>query len=239
MLMRFMDDKFTDEVWGQHYNDLEIKSDARVHIEVATIVKQLFLHKTDDVSVLDIAAGHGALTKRIQDIFPTWSFQINDLDHTNPLSGAVTSTIDLNGKFGETLPEFDLVLCIEVIEHLENPWNLFRELRKVVRPGGTLILSTPNSDSILDRIEYLKYGHAFYFGKRGFVNSGGHITPVPDWLMRKIATESGFEIKELNFVSTKPFVRKYMLPEQFLLKIYLRLTHKNYNDRSINIYVLK
>lgn len=229
----------TDQVWGQNYDGIEIKSDERVHSEIAKVLQRLFPDRTSAISVLDIASGHGALTKRVQDLYPNWSFQINDLEHTNPISRVTTSTIDLNSKFGSSLPKFDVVLCVEVIEHLESPWNLLRELRTIVKPGAIVILSTPNSDSLLDRIEYLKHGHAFYFGERGFINSGGHITPVPDWLFRKIAAVSGFEVSELNSVSTKPFIRKYMLPAQLLLTLYLKILRREFNNRSINIYILK
>jgi SAM-dependent methyltransferase len=39
----------------------------------------------------------------------------------------------------------DLVLCFEVVEHfLNSPASLFREVNRVLRPGGHLLLSTPN-----------------------------------------------------------------------------------------------
>jgi len=39
---------------------------------------------------------------------------------------------------------FDAVLAGEVIEHLEDPYRFLRSCREVLRPGGRLILSTPN-----------------------------------------------------------------------------------------------
>lgn len=40
--------------------------------------------------------------------------------------------------------EFDVVLCLETVEHFARPDLFIRELGRVTRPGGTLILSTPN-----------------------------------------------------------------------------------------------
>jgi len=40
---------------------------------------------------------------------------------------------------------FDLVFCSEVIEHLTAPEVLARESLRVLKPGGHLVLSTPNS----------------------------------------------------------------------------------------------
>jgi 2-polyprenyl-3-methyl-5-hydroxy-6-metoxy-1,4-benzoquinol methylase len=47
---------------------------------------------------------------------------------------------------------FDLVFCSEVIEHLGSPEILIREARRVLKPGGRLIVSTPNSAFWLYRV---------------------------------------------------------------------------------------
>jgi SAM-dependent methyltransferase len=41
---------------------------------------------------------------------------------------------------------FDLVVCFEVIEHVEGHDRVLDELRRVLRPGGTLLISSPNRD---------------------------------------------------------------------------------------------
>lgn len=43
----------------------------------------------------------------------------------------------------EELGEFDLVIAIEVIEHLYYPRKLIQSARRFVRPGGTVVVSTP------------------------------------------------------------------------------------------------
>lgn len=39
---------------------------------------------------------------------------------------------------------FDLVVCFEVIEHVDDPGAILDELRRVVRPGGVVAVSSPN-----------------------------------------------------------------------------------------------
>jgi 2-polyprenyl-3-methyl-5-hydroxy-6-metoxy-1,4-benzoquinol methylase len=45
----------------------------------------------------------------------------------------------------EPLPEtFELIVCGEIIEHIENPGALFANAARMLEPGGHLVLSTPN-----------------------------------------------------------------------------------------------
>jgi len=38
----------------------------------------------------------------------------------------------------------DLLLCLDVLEHLHDPWEVMQKLYKLVRTGGTVIVSVPN-----------------------------------------------------------------------------------------------
>jgi SAM-dependent methyltransferase len=60
--------------------------------------------------------------------------------------------VDCNGRLPFETDSFDLVWCSEVIEHLVNPVASLMELRRVTRPGGELILTTPNSYMLLFRL---------------------------------------------------------------------------------------
>jgi SAM-dependent methyltransferase len=50
----------------------------------------------------------------------------------------------------------DLVYCSEVVEHLEQPEQLFLEIHRVLQPGAFLILTTPNEPNIFQRSFYSK-----------------------------------------------------------------------------------
>ena len=47
---------------------------------------------------------------------------------------------------------FDCVVCCEVIEHIVDTDRLLSELKRVLKPGGVLVLSTPNLASALNRV---------------------------------------------------------------------------------------
>lgn len=38
----------------------------------------------------------------------------------------------------------DLILCLDVLEHLVDPWAVVRDLHRLLKPGGTFIASIPN-----------------------------------------------------------------------------------------------
>lgn len=46
----------------------------------------------------------------------------------------------------------EVVCSIETIEHLENPRALMRELVRITKPGGLLIVTTPNQLSLLSKL---------------------------------------------------------------------------------------
>ena len=40
--------------------------------------------------------------------------------------------------------EFDMILCLDVLEHLVDPWAVIKRLTVLIKPGGSLISSIPN-----------------------------------------------------------------------------------------------
>lgn len=48
--------------------------------------------------------------------------------------------------------EFDAVICSEVLEHLWNPETALAELKRIMKPGGTLVITVPNFGSIDNRL---------------------------------------------------------------------------------------
>ena len=226
-------------VWGKFYKDLPIYADCRVH-EVAfdLINNKCGLKKS--LKVLDIATGSGAFAQRIADRFPGWDLEVNDFEGQASGVNFKKKKVDLNCKFSEQFEEgsYDLVIGLEIIEHVENPWNFLREIRRLLHTDGVLVLSTPNVDSAVDRLIYLLYGHSFYFGERGYTNSGGHISPVPDWLFKKIAKSSGYSHVELNSdVDTSSHMDLFVTLQFFLIMPFSGLYMKNVNNRSINVYL--
>lgn len=119
----------------------------------------------------------------------------------------LVSKLRYDRKFGHplvngsvwTLPfldgQFDCVICSEVIEHIPAGDEPFQEMKRVLKPGGTLILGTPDYGPITWRMIEAVYG---------FVAPGGyaheHITHYTFDSLKALLIRFGFDVKESAFI---------------------------------------
>ncbi|MBF0620103.1 MAG: class I SAM-dependent methyltransferase [Candidatus Omnitrophica bacterium] len=59
--------------------------------------------------------------------------------------------------------EFNYAILAEVIEHLRNPFDVIREISRILAPGGKLIISTPNILNLKSRLRFVFEGTWEYF----------------------------------------------------------------------------
>lgn len=71
--------------------------------------------------------------------------------------GLQTLEADLNTDLPLSLPShsFDIILCSEVIEHLFSPDDLLDEMKRLLKPDGYILLTTPNLASWKNRLALL------------------------------------------------------------------------------------
>lgn len=91
---------------------------------------------------------------------------------------------------------FDAVVCSETIEHLENPRHVFRMLHRLVRPGGTLVLTMPNQESIRSLAGLLFAGHFTQFLGACYP---AHITALLRLDLERLCAETGFEPPRFDY----------------------------------------
>ena len=83
----------------------------------------------------------------------------------------------------------DLVVSIETIEHLENPRNFFRQLVRLIKPGGFIAVSTPNNLSLRSLGSLILKGHFAAF-QENIGNYPLHITALLELDLLRIAKEN-------------------------------------------------
>lgn len=82
----------------------------------------------------------------------------------------------------------DVVCGVETIEHLENPRAFVRLLVRLAKPGGWVIVTTPNQHSLLSKGTFLLRGEHVHFQDSSYP---AHITALLEADLRRIATEAG------------------------------------------------
>jgi 2-polyprenyl-3-methyl-5-hydroxy-6-metoxy-1,4-benzoquinol methylase len=90
----------------------------------------------------------------------------------------------------------DVVAAVETIEHLENPRAFGRELARICRPGGWVVVSTPNQLSLLS-LATLVVKRRFSAFQDGAYPA--HRTALLEVDLRRIAAECGLQEVEVRF----------------------------------------
>jgi len=90
-------------------------------------------------AVLDIGCRDGGLRR-----FLPSDVRYKGMDITPEFAGPDITIRDVSDGIPFPDAGFDHVFCIEVLEHVPNPWGALAEIHRVLRPGGVLALSVPN-----------------------------------------------------------------------------------------------
>lgn len=92
---------------------------------------------------------------------------------------------------------FDALTLFEVIEHLRTPLPLLAECRRVLKPGGVLLISTANAASWTAAA---MGAHWDYFDME---RDGGHISFYNPRSIAQIAANAGFEVARVDTARVK------------------------------------
>lgn len=92
---------------------------------------------------------------------------------------------------------FDVASLFEVVEHLRDPLPLLAECRRILKPGGVLMVSTGNAASWTTAV---MGAHWDYFR---MANIGGHISFFNPRSIAALAQASGFEVERIETARVK------------------------------------
>ncbi len=92
-----------------------------------------------------------------------------------------------------TSMRFDLIMASEIIEHLFNPEDFFKKIRNLIKPGGEMIITTPNFLFWKNRLK-------MFFGKFEYEENSlldfGHVRFFSKKSLERYFDITGFKIKE-------------------------------------------
>ena len=115
-------------------------------------------------TALDFGAGRGdfaarlVASKRFDRVYAA-----DLLQYADPQPGVEWLIADLNDRLPLAPSSIDLLVAIEVVEHLENIRAVCREWARLVRPGGAVVMTTPNNESLRAILSLFFRGHFIAF----------------------------------------------------------------------------
>lgn len=161
-------ESFYEEFFDEKDREL-YERDPRYVIRRQTIIQYLEEHVPGAASILDVGCGLGDLLAHL----PV-HYQIAGVDFSNANVTYTATRIGSRGTVQQAsiyaLPypdcHFDVVVCLEVIEHIENDAQAVRELHRVLKPGGLLIASVPYTYYWPDYLKLI--GHYRHYNRGSF-----------------------------------------------------------------------
>jgi SAM-dependent methyltransferase len=168
--------RYDDELW-----ELAPDGDRRPPEHLRDFVRSLGRAER----ALDLGCGDGALTAEL-DAAELSAADVSGvaLERARRRLGPEARLVELEPDaplpFGDG--DFDLVLCAETIEHVRDLQLLLSELRRVLRPGGTLALTTPASRALM-RPPHPLSPHLRFLTRRS---------------LRELLGELGFDVRSLE-----------------------------------------
>lgn len=173
----------------KNYKGLAIHALQGLHEHIGELAVNFFPKPS---CLLDIAAGSGAMSLRLQDLGHTLTACDYVPDNFRLANNINFIQIDLNTPFSEKFDQkFDGIVATEIIEHLENPRHVLREIFALLTENGKLLLTTPNIDNPVSLAFFVRLGCFQWFSEENYQNEG-HITPISQYFMKKILEEAGF-----------------------------------------------
>jgi 2-polyprenyl-3-methyl-5-hydroxy-6-metoxy-1,4-benzoquinol methylase len=162
----------------------------------AMIERALRARNLAGLTVVDLGCGSGALQPALASYFASY-VGVDVVRYDGFPNSAKFVEADLNASaFPLPSSSADAVIAAETIEHLENPRALIREMTRIARPGGWVIITTPNQLSLLS-LGTLALKRRFSAFQD--VHYPAHITALLECDLRRIANEVGLLEASIEF----------------------------------------
>ncbi len=183
--------------------------------------------------VLDAPCGPGLFAEALRRL----GFEVTAGDRdaaTFALHGSLDfQKLDLEEPLPFETGTFDVIHCGDGVEHLENPFALLREFARVLVPGGTLVIATPNYLNVERRLRFLLTGSVTKPLPRGrrsgreSPDDRGHINPLTLVRLAHMAEAEGLELVHATTILPRPRQR-LLAPLAWLIRLTRPLLSETY-----------
>lgn len=189
--------------------------------------------------ILDAPAGHGAF---VQELLARGYDDIHCLDINAKDFAIKDSRVhfiqhDVINPLPYADAQFDYIFSLEGVEHFENPFVFVKELCRVLKPGGRLYLSTPNTFSVDARLKYLLSGYFPRF--RPLMQNPtdvmkesvdeAHISPIYFWQLHYFLLQGGLSIERVG-TNAKVYKRRWI--NRKIENLFAKLIRRNIRKRN-------
>ncbi len=167
------------------------------HTQKINLAKKI-LNKVDFKNCLDVGCASGYMVSEIAKTYPQAKYTgIDVYDKAIEYAKKTYPKIKFKVASAEKLPfknnSFDLILFYETIEHVENPIECLKEIKRILKKNGTLILSM-DSGNWLFRIVWF-----FWENTSGSIWKGAHLHPFHHNELEDLIIKSNYKIKDKIF----------------------------------------
>jgi 2-polyprenyl-3-methyl-5-hydroxy-6-metoxy-1,4-benzoquinol methylase len=227
------------------YQGLRMKTDTHVHEQLEGLISKLVPVEpggSHRPKVFDLGCGEGAFSQRLHDLGYEVTAADCDEEHFRA-EGPTFTPIDFND--GAAVERFiqrhqdapELVLAVEVIEHLNSPWDFIALCRELCSEQTHLVITTPNVASWWSRFWFFFTGDLWGFNPESW-SDPGHIHPITPTEMRGMLRENGFECLEVMAAGNLPVIWTYNWKRLLvsLLVLPLRLVMRGEKDGWVLCY---
>lgn len=144
----------------QYYNNF-YKEISKIDETANTFSKIIFFlpELNGKEKIIDVGCGHGGVCHHlIKKGFKVYGVEVNkDAIRSLKSKGFKVLRRDINLPL-KINKLFDVILLLDVLEHVFDPYSLLKEVRGITKPGGVIIVSVPLYFDIIDRLKVLFTG---------------------------------------------------------------------------------
>lgn len=173
---------------------------------LANVMDELdFINSLPPSKIIDIGCGPGFMLSGIEDKHQKFGLEISKYaaQHAKKYATIYEKPIE---ELNLDENSFDVVISHHVIEHVDSPESFLTQIKKTLKPGGILILSTPDFNCVCAKLFKERYR---------LLHDKTHVNLFSFKSLKNMLQDFGFEVKDVDF----PYFNTEYFNENNILKM--------------------